>query len=112
MVERIDPEEIPAFVDQMSKEFSWAQANQGLDSSYFNEPQWKTIEWIIRDPHEYFLMNFPDPDSKLAYQEFLNARKKVEELEHEIFEIKHSTTWKVGRYLTWLPRVIKQKLHQ
>jgi hypothetical protein len=111
-IDRIALEFKRPFIERMSAEFKWARQNGDLDSNYFLHWQWQKLTRIIDHPIDYYLDFYPSNDLEELQKQFNELRAEHEKVRNRLYDIERSTAWKVGRYVTWLPRVIKRKLHR
>jgi glycosyltransferase involved in cell wall biosynthesis len=108
MLPRIDPAGIHSFLKRMSQEFKWAKLNSELEPLYFNAYQLSTIEELVENADVYFLTNFPSDDLEVLKQQFLEAHQEAVTAKLRVEEMENSTTWKVGRIVTAVPRRLKR----
>ena len=82
-----------AFLERMHKELSEAK-NRGLfDKKYFTEKEWTDINRLVDDMDAFFDETF---------------RK---ELQKKIDDMENSSSLKIGRAITFVPRKLKKMLH-
>lgn len=96
---RIDIRFKQEFLQRFASDFEKA-ANEGdLEKSLFTEHAWNTLLLIMDNPDEYFFRQYIEiPLGEAA------------EAVHRADSIENSTTWKVGRALTAIPRFLKKKI--
>jgi hypothetical protein len=92
------------FLRRMAKEFSWSLQCGDVEESYF--PAWhiQAIYSIVNDPEAYYFERYANGPFRETQRELAGLRARLEEVES-------STAWKVGRYITFVPRWIKRSLN-
>lgn len=112
---RIDDSYKREFALRFSRDFIKIKNNNELDKHLFSENQWNTLTEIMEDPDKYYFIKLYQADnSSIADSKTSNVvvlQKKVWELNHqlnvmqkEIESIHKSKTYRIGRFMTWLPR--------
>lgn len=95
-LERIAWEYKREYLRSISKEFCEAEKNGELCQSVFTSQEWSNINWIMRDDAEYF---------EKVVKGAIND--DIEYYKYCLNEIRKSKSYKIGRAITWLPRIIR-----
>ncbi len=99
-VDRVADEFKPMFLEHYSAEFGKMMAAGELDQALFTEIEWNNLNMIIADPVEY-------------YEEYKRRKKKsfkelYKETQRELNDVRTSNSYRIGRVVTWLPRMAKR----
>lgn len=105
-----------AFLERMHKELSEAK-NRGLfDKKYFTEKEWTDINRLVDDMDAFFdetfrkeLLRFGS-EAELA-KALKKSENKVTKLQKKIDDMENSSSLKIGRAITFVPRKLKKMLH-
>lgn len=105
-----------AFLERMHKELSEAK-NRGLfDKKYFTEKEWTDINRLVDDMDAFFdetfrkeLLRFGS-EAELA-KALKKSENKVIKLQKKIDDMENSSSLKIGRAITFVPRKLKKMLH-
>ena len=105
-----------AFLERMHKELSEAK-NRGLfDEKYFTEKEWTDINRLVDDMDTFFdetfrkeLLRFGS-EAELA-KALKKSENKVTKLQKKIDDMENSSSLKIGRAITFVPRKLKKMLH-
>lgn len=91
---RIGNEYKKEYVNRFSDEFRRAKELGELNRDVFSDARWQDIQFLINDPEGFY------------YRMLTSGYNASAELQ----KLKNSTSYKLGRYITKVPRKIKQKL--
>lgn len=97
---RIAEELRPEYVDFISKDFAKLIADEELELSRFSDAELERLRCIMSEPEEF-----------LRVKEGSNPTK-IERLEKEVERYRSSTSYKVGKAVTGLPRALKRALRK
>jgi hypothetical protein len=103
-LDRISMNDKLPFLRRMAQEFSWSLQCGDVDESYLHGRHIEAIHEIVNDPEAYFYERYADGSFRETQRELAEVRARLEEVES-------STAWKVGRYVTFIPRWIKRSLN-
>ena len=105
---RISDEFKKEFCILFASEFKTALENKEIDMSLFCDFHKSRIKLMIKNPELFYKTRCEvDEETDLPSN---NQKLDANELRYKLAEIQNSTSWKVGRLITWLPRTIKKKL--
>ncbi len=121
---RIDAQFKKDFIYRFSKDFSEIRDRGELNEELYSEKQWEELNEIIREPDKYYYRKFQLPTQKNAHLSEVSKEKmfselqtqlkvsesKIRELEEEIHNIHFSWSYKIGRFITWIPRVLRSSI--
>jgi len=88
------------FILRFSADFRKLKDDNCLDPSLFTKGEWNQLLQIIKDPEEFYLSNYYPPFVKLR------------EAQRQLNDIRRSKSFKIGRFITWLPRKIRGVLRR
>ena len=94
---RIGDEYKREYVTCISKEFSRAKELGELKKEVFYDYHWGNLQFLMEDPEGY-------------YFKMLTVSKRNDSSFQELEKLKNSTSYKLGRFLTKIPRNIKKRL--
>ncbi|WP_243107782.1 hypothetical protein [Clostridium sp. OF09-36] len=100
-INRIANEFKKQYILDISEEFKQAEVDGELSSGFFSADEWNSLQFIKNDPENYFLFNVLQGDSEKRLQMDLDRAND------RICELEHSTTFKVGKVIMFLPCKIK-----
>lgn len=103
-VMRIGDEYKREYVERFSAEFKRALDKHELDQSVFTANTWSNIMFLIKDPEGFYYAK-----ALFGNDEVAQLKQKNKKLSDELSKLKHSTSYKLGRGLTKIPRKIKNK---
>ena len=89
-------------------EFKTAIENKEIDMNLFCKFHQSRIKLMLKNP-ELFYKTRCEVDEE-TNQPSYNQKLDVNELRYKLAEMQNSTSWKVGRLITWLPRKIKSRI--
>jgi hypothetical protein len=87
----------------MGQEFGWSLQRGDIDESYFLAWQIGKMRGTINDPEGFYYTNYATNRLRQLERELKVARNRVQTIEN-------SSTWKVGKLVTFIPRWIKRRL--
>lgn len=110
---RIAPEFKKQYIADISKEFRENEVLGELDKTFFTAGEWKQLQYIKNDPEGYY-WNLGN-STGLVSKEELNrlkedlerTKRKLETTEKELHRILNTTTYKVGRFIMYIPCTVK-----
>ena len=82
-----------SYVEDIHKELTEAEKIGELDREIFPDADRERLDLLLADPELFYVSYCSNTNAKM--------KKRVEELEN-------STTWKVGRVITCIPRKIRK----
>ena len=100
-INRIANEFKRQYVLDISEEFKEAEVDGELSSEVFLPGEWNSLQFIKNDPENYFLFNVLRGDTEKQIQIDLDRANE------RIYELEHSTTFRVGKVFMFLPCRIK-----
>lgn len=110
---RIAPEFKKQYITDISKEFRDNEVLGELDKEFFTAGEWELLLRIKNEPEEYYL-EITDISKQLANaelakmnQELENTKIKLNATEKELQRILHTTTYRVGRFIMFIPCSVK-----
>lgn len=106
-----------AFLLTMHKELAEARGKGLFEKAYFTNLAWKNANRVIDDMDGYFNDNCRGELKKYGSVEELSAAvknyvNKTKKLQKKIDDMEHSTSLRVGRAITFIPRKIKKALRE
>lgn len=106
-----------AFLVQMHKEFKEAKAQGLFDKKYFADFAWKNMNWIVDDMDGYYnaccRKDMHGYGSMKEMSLALEAKDRtIKKLKKKIDDMEKSTSLRVGRAVTLIPRKIKKALRK
>ncbi len=107
-INRISDEFKKEFCYFFAKEFKTALENKEINMDLFCKFQKGIIKLMLKNPELFYKIRCEvnDENNHLSY----NNKLDVNELRYKLAEMQDSTSWKVGRLITWLPRKIKSRI--
>ncbi len=97
---RIGDEYKREYIHRFSQEYNRAREMGELDRELFGQKTWEELEFIMKDPDGFYYNVLLMEQSN---QEFKALRKRL-------YDVENSTSWKLGYFLTAVPRNIKEAL--
>ena len=112
------------FLERMSEEFAVLMRDGELNKDNFTTLQWTRLNRIIDDPVEYYFTEIYDHSlarnpldlrrasgaAKTATDKQLAETRKQRDVARREIELIHSSwTYKIGRFITYIPRKIRDK---
>jgi glycosyltransferase involved in cell wall biosynthesis len=107
-INRISDEFKRDFCYLFATEFKTAIENKEIDMNLFCKFHQSRIKLMLKNP-ELFYKTRCEVDEE-TNQPSYNQKLDVNELRYKLAEMQNSTSWKVGRLITWLPRKIKSRM--
>lgn len=107
---RIDPSDLQAFVMRESKDFHKLEDDDELNESYFSAEEWTQLRLLMDDPVEYYAALRYNDELSAIERRLESLLKRNDFLEQQLVDIKSSTSFRIGRAITWLPRTIKRQM--
>ena len=112
---RIAPEFEEQYITDISKEFREDEVTGDLDKSYFTEGERKQLDDIKNDPVGYYIREskewarakIPNWELENTKMELENTKMILNATEMELQRILNTTTYKVGRFIMYIPCSIK-----
>ena len=101
--DRIGAEFKLQFLERMAEEFRDINKNGKLDRDLFEPWKWKTLNKIMESPSQYHLYRVMTEKEKKE-REIAN---EVEQLRHELQCVYNSKSFKIGRFITYVPRKLR-----
>lgn len=112
--ERLSLEYKYCFLLRMREELQEAREQGYLDQSLFRDFQWKKLTMILDDTDEFFKKSCQEEQKKSDTGNLLKENKRLKkenkDLKARLEEIETSTSYKLGRKITYVPGKIKRKL--
>lgn len=109
-LKRIAPQSKLEFLRRFSQEFRWIDRHNELEQELYSSHDWNILQLIMKDPDKYYY----DEVQKKGYENVLtlkqqlqNTEKELKWKQKEISDLKRSTSFRVGRLVTFLPRKIR-----
>lgn len=99
--ERIGDEFKMDFLRRMSDDFKCARANDELDSSLFVGKGYNELCSIMDETEKFYLRRLE------GKSEIQSPEQRVKVLEQELYDVYHSRSYKIGRAITFVPRIIR-----
>lgn len=103
-INRISNEFKEQYVLDISEEFKEAEKLGELSSSAFLPNEWRSLQFIKNNPHNYYLMNVLRNSREKKLQIDLDSTAK------RLHALENSTTYKVGKMIMYIPCRIKDIL--
>ncbi len=94
-----------AFLQRYSQDFRLIAENGELDPSLYSETQWGKIQDIIECP-EYVFYRYYYKEANQDRQ-LIELRKQLSFANNEISAIRSSASYKIGRFVTFVPRKVR-----
>lgn len=91
----------PMFLERMAAEFRLAKEKDKLDKSLFEPWKWDTLHQIIADPAQYHLFRVKRDEERKRAQEM----DEIQRLQAQLDSIRNSRSYKIGRGITYIPRM-------
>ena len=112
---RIAPEFAKQYIMDISKEFREDEVSGDLDKSYFMDGAWKQLQNIKNDPDGYYLRKVKewsqtktqDSDLEMTKKDLEMTKAKFNASEKELQRILHTTTYRVGHFIMFIPCTVK-----
>lgn len=112
--ERLSLEYKYCFLLRMKEELQEARTQGNLDQSLFRDFQWKKLTMILDDTDEFFRTSCEEERKKSHAGDLLKENKRLKkenkDLKARLEELEASTSYKLGRKITYVPGKIKRKL--
>lgn len=112
--ERLSLEYKYCFLLRMKEELQEARTQGNLDQSLFRDFQWKKLTMILDDTDEFFRTSCEEERKKSHAGNLLKENKRLKkenkDLKARLEELEASTSYKLGRKITYVPGKIKRKL--
>lgn len=113
--ERLSLEYKYCFLLRMKEELLRAKEQGRLERSLFQDFQWKKLTKILEDTDKFFEESCREERKKKGnaddiIKENKRLKKENRELRSRLEEVETSTSYRVGRKITYLPGKIKRKL--
>lgn len=112
--ERLSLEYKYCFLLRMKEELQEARRQGNLDQSLFRDFQWKKLTMILDDTDEFFRTSCEEERKKSHAGNLLKENKRLKkenkDLKARLEELEASTSYKLGRKITYVPGKIKRKL--
>ncbi len=112
--ERLSLEYKYCFLLRMKEELQEARTQGNLDQSLFRDFQWKKLTMILDDTDEFFRKSCEEERKKSHAGNLLKENKRLKkenkDLKARLEELEASTSYKLGRKITYVPGKIKRKL--
>lgn len=111
---RIDESFKYGFVKRFAEDFKRLEAEGKLSRHYFKVTEWTLLQAVMSDPLSAYLTNFYVPLENKEYikiqDELQRIKKKLADAERREREFRSSRSWRIGRIVTYFPRVFKRFL--
>lgn len=91
------------FLKRFAEEFEAGMFAQEVDKNVFREPEWDNIERIIRNPAAFL-------DRFESHRAPTWGANREAELEKELRDIKRSYPYRLGKSLTYFPRMVRDHI--
>jgi hypothetical protein len=114
---RIAPEFKKQYITDISREFRENELLGELNKYYFTAAEWKLLQNIKNNPDDYYLkiaLKIADDSNQVATAEFVrvtreleSTKRKLRATEKELHRILNTTTYKVGRFIMYIPCSVK-----
>lgn len=98
---RVGEEYKDIYMERFQREFIEADENGELEESVFTPEEWKLVKILLKDRRAYVY------DEKLHRLRF-EKDQEIGRLQRELENVEHSTTYKVGKAVMFLPCAIKE----
>ncbi len=95
------------FLRRMGDEFKAARAAGELDSSLFIGSGWPNLCDIMDRPDAFYVRTTEDSVAVTPEQKYTRMEQKYKAAQQELEKIRNSRSYKIGRRITFLPRMIK-----
>lgn len=98
------------FLRRMADEFKAARANNELDKQLFMGSGYRTLTDIMDHTQEFNIIQLSNGVNyrpKIPQEEVFFLKRKLRAKEKELRDIQNSASYKIGRAITFLPRVIR-----
>lgn len=121
--ERLSLEYKYCFLLRMKSELQAAKDAGYLEKSFFKDFQWKKLDQILNHTDDFFKQSCKaDLGGKNSIQDMLDEnkdlrnklksiKKDVKQLKKRIEELENSTSFKIGKKITYVPRKVKRVLN-
>lgn len=106
-IQRIGDEFKREYIERIAAEFRRSRDLGELDMSLFTPKEQEKIAFMIKSPGDYYLKYCLYDKEGQAY---VKAVKRTQKLEKRVKELETSTTFKVGRFVMFLPISIKKAI--
>lgn len=117
---RIAPEYQLGFLEKYSEDFREIEFNGELKQNLFTISQWKVLRQIMDDPDGFYRNRIANKGSSVVVDSVLctpkhgnsnpqihDLTRRLNEANQEIRDIRSSWTYRIGRFMTWIPRKIR-----
>lgn len=112
--DRLGKEYKLAFLYKFSFDFDKLEQSGELERQYFSAQQWDDLLAIIKDPFQYYCSTYgkalqaqSDSAGGAEQQQFQLMQLRVEAYQAEIAAIQRSWSYRIGRVMTLLPRMVR-----
>ena len=110
---RIAPEFKRQYITDISREFRENEVLGELNKDFFTAGEWKLLQYIKNNPEDYY-SKIADGSNQVTTAEFERVSRELERTkiklnatEKELQRILNTTTYKVGRFIMYIPCSIK-----
>ena len=120
---RIAPEFKKQYIADISKEFRENEVLGELDKTFFTAGEWKQLQNIKNNPDGYYLKKVQEElrkkttidnniektkkELEKAKKDLEKTKRKLNVTEKELHRILNTTTYKVGRFIMFIPCTVK-----
>ena len=119
---RIGEDRQEEFVERARKDFMVLREAGELDRAYFKPQKWEALELLFEHPMEYYAQRTYGRKLWHANRKISDQKRQIKAYEREVRGLKkeneklvgknnaliESTSYKVGRIVTWLPRTLRK----
>lgn len=104
-INRIDDSVKEEYIEAISKEFIEGKKNNEIDLSLFTEYQQRLIKFLTTNPK-----SFSDALKNESHQKSISIELELREKNKELERIKKSESYRIGLFITYIPRKLKKLL--
>ena len=107
------------YIYRFSQEFKRADQLGELSKDVFDDFQWGRIQLIMNNPDGYYSMIMSGVDKERMrqleqkageYDRIRNLEPKLNSLEHEFNDMRNSVSFRTGRAITSIPRMVRDTI--
>lgn len=108
-LDRIAPEYKKDFLYRFSQDFRILDSRGELDESLWSAQRWSRLKSIINDSEEYYYLHYAKTEQTTAnlQRNIAVLKKQLAVAQTENISIKKSRSYRIGRTLTWIPRMFR-----
>lgn len=111
VLNRIGLQFVFEFLRRFSDDFIKLRDEGAIDQSLFSSNEWKTLHQIMEDPEGYYFANYYLKHRRNNTNENLHPfQQQLEDARRELRDVRRSNSYRVGRLITWLPRMLKKSI--